>query len=99
MASWDGLGTNPARLPVRVVRAKFQAQSPAVATGESSPNEAELATLKPYSREWTAMLNAINRAADDILRKKLVICQGCLAPEPDDHTGSIAEGGYAPARQ
>ena len=90
LASWDGLGPNPARFHAKVVKAKFQAPSPAAASKEGPPNDAELAALKPYSKEWTAMLNAINRAADDELRKKLVICQGCLPPEPDDHTGTIA---------
>jgi hypothetical protein len=55
--------------------------------------------LKPYSKEWTTMLNAINRAADDELRKRLIICRGCMPPEQEDRTGTIADGGYLPARQ
>ncbi len=44
----------------------------------------------PYSKEWGAALDAINRAADAKLKKKLIICQGCMPPELDDQTGSIA---------
>jgi hypothetical protein len=98
-ASWDGLGPAPKFLQAKVVRVKATAPIQAVATQQSAPSEAELATLKPYSKEWTVMLNAINRAADDELRKKLVICQGCLPLEADDRTGSVADGGYLPARQ
>lgn len=61
-----------------------------------SPREDELSKLKPYSREWHAALDAINRAADDELKKKLIICRGCAAPE--DQTGSLGQkrraGGY-----
>jgi hypothetical protein len=99
LASWDGLGPAPKRFQARAVRVKVQTTSETVASGESSPSEADLAKLKPYSKEWTAMLGAINRAADDELKKKLVICRGCLPSEPDDRTGSIADGGYLPARQ
>jgi hypothetical protein len=97
-ASWDGLGPDPRRLPARVIRAKLQVPSQVAAAGESSPSEAELAALKPYSKEWTAAFNAINRAADDELKRKLVICQGCLPPEPDDRTGTVSDAGYVPAR-
>ena len=38
-------------------------------------------------------------AAADELKRKLVICRGCMPPKPDDETGSIAVGGYIPARQ
>jgi hypothetical protein len=99
LAAWDGLGPAPTRFQAKVVKAKLQRPSQAVGSGETSPSEADLAKLKPYSAEWTAMLVAINRAADDELRKKLVICRDCLPPEGDDRTGSVADGGYLPARQ
>lgn len=99
LASWDGLDPMPKPFHAKAVRVKVQTPSQTVASKERSPGEEELARLKPYSREWVAMLTAINRAADDELRKKLVICRGCLPPEPDDRTGSIADGGYLPARQ
>jgi hypothetical protein len=57
---------------------------------DNSPSEEELAKLKPYSREWGAVRDAIDRADDARLRKKLIICRDCMPPEPDDQTGSIA---------
>jgi hypothetical protein len=63
-----------------------------------SPSEDELSKLSPDSKEWNAALDAINRAADDELRKKLVICIGCAPPAPDDQLSSIwptrADAGY-----
>jgi hypothetical protein len=88
----------PAPKPHHVKRAKAQNSSnPAVTSSKNiSPSEDELSKLKPYSREWHAALDAINRAADDELKRKLVICRGCTAP--DDQTGSLgpkrAAGGY-----
>jgi hypothetical protein len=99
LASWDGLGSPPKFFQTKVVRVKAQAPSQTVASQQSAPSETELAALKPYSKEWTVMLNAINSAADDELRKKLVICRGCLPQEADDRTGSIADEGYLPVRQ
>ena len=96
LAGWDGLGALPRRTHVKRVNVRKTA---AVASKDSSPSEDELSKLKPYSKEWHAALDAINRAADDELKKKLVICRGCLPSEPDDRTGSIADGGYLPARQ
>jgi hypothetical protein len=55
-----------------------------------SPYEAELAALKPYSKEWWSVRDAIDRAAEVKLAKKLIICRDCMPSEPDDQTGSIA---------
>jgi len=76
-----------------VKRIKVRKTSEDVVTRDSSPSEDELSKLKPYSQEWTAVLNGINRAADDKLRRKLIICRGCMPPESDDQTSSIAVGG------
>lgn len=98
LANWDGFGPLPKRNHVK--RLKVRKTSLAVAAPkDSSPSEDELSKLKPYSKEWIGVLNAINRAADDELKRKLVICRGCMPPAPDDRTGSIAVGGYIPARQ
>ncbi len=53
------------------------------------PSEDELSKLDPVSKERRAALDAINGAADDELRKKLVICRGCMQPAPDDQLSSI----------
>ena len=97
LASWDGLGPLPKRNHVKWVKARKT--SDAVASKDSSPSEDELSKLKPYSQEWTAVLDGINRAADDELRRKLIICHGCMPPETDDQTGSIAAGSSLSFRQ
>jgi hypothetical protein len=86
--SWDGLGSLPK--PKNVKRLKVRQTSEAVASEDQSPSEEELAKLRPYSKKWGAALDAINRAADVKLRKALIICRGCMPPEQDDQTGSIA---------
>jgi hypothetical protein len=53
------------------------------------PSEDELSKLDHGSTEWYAALDAINRAADDELRKKLVICRGCAQPATDVQLSSI----------
>lgn len=97
LASWNGLDPLPKRHQVN--RAKMIPKTSAAVSKNSSPSEDELTKLKPYSKEWTAALGAMNRAADDELRKKLVICRECMPPEPDDRTGAITAGGYLPVRR
>jgi len=57
-------------------------------TRDEVPTEADLAKLKPYSKEWGTALEAMNRAADERLSKKLIICRGCLSPADEDRTES-----------
>jgi hypothetical protein len=100
LASWDGLGPYPKRNHVK--RLKIRTTNEAAASEDNSPSEEELSKLRPYSQEWGAALEAINRAADSKLKKKLIICRDCLPREPDDQTGSIAsqnEAGYLPFRR
>lgn len=61
-----------------------------MASGDASPKESELAALKPYSEEWWSVRDAIDRAAEVKLAKKLIICRDCMPSKPDDLTGSIA---------
>jgi hypothetical protein len=97
LANWDGSGPLPKRNHVKPV--KVRKTSDDVVSRDSSPSEDELSRLKPYSQEWTAALDGINRAADDKLRKKLIICRGCMPSETDDLTSSIAVGGSPSFRQ
>jgi hypothetical protein len=97
LANWDGLGPLPKRNHVK--RVKVRKTSEDVVSRDNSPSEDELSKLKPYSQEWTAVLDGMNRAADDRLRRKLIICRGCMPPETDDQTGSIAVGGSPSFRQ
>ena len=93
LTGWDGLGPFPARnlgpFPVRNKPAKTRKQSKAVASDDDSSKEAELATLKPYSEEWWSVRDAIDRAAEVKLSKRLIICRDCMPSTPDDQTGSI----------
>jgi hypothetical protein len=91
LASWDGFGPLPRRNTAKKRAKKIPNTSVAAAAPEdqSFPSEKELTKLRPYSREWGAALDAINRAYDDRLKRKLIICRDCMPPEPDDRTGSI----------
>jgi hypothetical protein len=97
LANWDGLGRLPKRNHVKPVRVRKTSDD--VVSRDSSPGEDELSRLKPYSQEWTAVLDGINRAAEDKLRRKLIICRGCMPSETDDQTSSIAVGGSPSFRQ
>jgi hypothetical protein len=89
LGHWDGLGPLPN--PDHVKRAVVRKTSQTVASKDDhSPSEEELATLRPYSKEWGAVRDAIDRAADARLRKRLIICRNCMPPEQEDQTGSIA---------
>ena len=87
LTSWDKLASHPVRDKVK--SAKAQKKSETIASGDASPNEPELAALKPYSQEWWSVRDAIDRASEAKLAKKLIICRGCM-PKPDDQTGSVA---------
>src|SRR5258708_10846700 len=98
LANWDGLGPPPKRNDVK--RVKVRKTSERVASKDDSPSEeelarseAELAKLKPYSKEWAVALDALNRAVDAKLKKKLIICRNCMPPEQADQTGSITPNG------
>ena len=101
LGSWDGLGPLPKRNTVKKPAKRVPKTSVVVTSEDDSPSEEALSKLKPYSKEWGAVLDAINRAYDDKLKKKLIICRVCMPPE--DQTGSVAEqhaaGGYLPSRQ
>jgi hypothetical protein len=86
LTSWDGLGPFPKRKHVKRVKVRKTSE---VVTEDNSPNEEQLAKLRPYSKEWGEVLDAINRAADAKLKKRLIICRGCMLPESDDRTASI----------
>jgi hypothetical protein len=93
LTSWDGLGSLPKRnhvKRVKVQKTSVAVASKAVASEDNSPTEEDLAKLRPYSKEWGEVFDSINRRYDVELRKKLIICRGCTAPESDDRTGSIA---------
>jgi uncharacterized protein YraI len=87
MAGWDELDPLPKSVDGKTAKVR-KTSEPAV-SDDTSPSEAELAALKPYSKEWWSVRDAIDRAAEMKLAEKLIICRGCLSSEPDDQTGSI----------
>jgi hypothetical protein len=87
IAGWDGLDPYPKRVNGKTAKVR-KTSEPAV-SDDTSPSEAELAALKPYSKEWWSVRDAVDRAADMKLAEKLIICRGCLSSDLDDQTGSI----------
>jgi hypothetical protein len=90
---WDGLGSGPAANNAKSTKVRKttnpQGMDGPTATDEAAPEEPALAGLKPYSAEWWSVRDAIDRAAEAKLAKKLVICRDCIPSKPDDSTGSI----------
>jgi len=82
LASRDGLG-----LPQKENSGTSRETSEPAASDAALPGEAELAALKPYSPQWWSVRDAIDRAEDAQLAKKLIICRGCFPSEHDDGTG------------
>jgi hypothetical protein len=87
--SWDG-GLAPLPKHKSVKRTKVRMTNKETASDDDSRDEAELAALKPYSKEWWSARDVIDRAAEVKLAKKLIICRDCLPKQSDDQTGSIA---------
>ncbi len=88
LTSWDGLGQFPTGDKVRSTKARRESE-PEAASG-AAPEESQLAALQPYSQEWWSVHDAIDRAADARLAKKMVICRDCMPSKPEDQTGSVA---------
>lgn|ERR1700722_5236447 len=68
-------GTLPKSHHVKRARSR-RTRNLAVSSKDTSPSEEELSKLDP-------------EAADDELRKKLVICRGCAEPAPDGQVSAI----------
>ena len=88
LANWDGLGSFPTRDKVKSTKARRESE-PETA-GNVPSEESQLVALQPYSQEWWSVHDAIDRAADVRLAKKMVICRNCMPSKPEDQTGSVA---------
>ena len=81
LVGWDGLGRNP-NLPA-IRRARTKPEKPRLASESEETasaiekKEAELAGLRPYSREWVTLRRDIDAAEDARIAKILMICRGC----------------------
>lgn len=80
------------RAPTRHKARTITARKDPAPHDEKALREAALAKFKPYSQDWWTVQDAIDRAEEADLAKKLVICRGCLSPNVDDETGSILLG-------
>jgi hypothetical protein len=94
LTSWDRLSAVPVRKKIK--SAKARKKNTTMASGsaspgeDTSPKESELDELKPYSPEWWSVRDAIDRASEVKLAKKLIICRDCMSSKADDQTGSVA---------
>jgi hypothetical protein len=91
--SWDR--PDPVRVRNKVKYPKALKKRETVASGsapskeDASPTESELDALKPYSPEWWSVRDAIDRASEVKLAKKLIICRNCMPSTADEQTGSV----------
>ena len=89
MAGWDELDPLPKRVDGKTAKVRKTSEP---VSDDTSPSEAELAALKPYSKEWWSVRDAIDRADEIKLAKKLIICRNCMPSKPDeDLTGSATQ--------
>jgi hypothetical protein len=52
-------------------------------------DEAALAAVPKYSKEWVALYEAMQAKNDAKLARAMIICRGCLPRADGDRTGSI----------
>jgi hypothetical protein len=89
--AWDGLGRDPNE-PARARRTMATKKKPvdtASLTASEPDDEAALAAVPKYSKEWVALYEAIRARDDAKLARALIICRGCLPRVDGDRTGSI----------
>ena len=74
--AWDGAGEDPNQPRSGAPRAKAAAPTPPLRAQRSQ------AGLQPYSKEWWQAQDGIEAEQDAKVTRSLVICQGCLRPQP-----------------
>jgi hypothetical protein len=72
--AWDGAGKDPNHP---------RAASEPTRTDRSERNRSQ-AGLQPHSKEWSQAQDGIEAEQDASVNRSLVICQGCLQPQPED---------------
>ena len=80
--AWDGAGEDPNQ-PRSASRA-----TRAAAASERNRSQAGLA---PYSKEWWQAQDGIEAEQDARVNRSLVICQGCLRPQPQPEDSRLAK--------
>lgn len=85
--AWDGLGDDPNE-PARAHRMKTVKKTTDAASSLSD-DEAALAAVPKYSKEWVVLYEAMRARDDAKLNRALIICRGCFPLADGDRTGSI----------
>jgi hypothetical protein len=78
--AWDGAGEDPNQ----------QRSAPARTAARSERNRSQ-AGLQPYSKEWWQAQDGIEAEQDARVNRSLVICQGCLRPQPQAEDARLAK--------
>jgi hypothetical protein len=88
--AWDGLGRDPNE-PARARRTVATRKPTDAASLLVSvlDDEAALAAVPKYSKEWVALYEAMQAKNDAKLARAMIICRGCLPRADGDRTGSI----------
>lgn len=81
--AWDGAGEDPNQPRSGAPRATR-------ADAGSERNRSQ-AGLQPYSKEWWQAQDGIEAKQDAKVTRSLVICQGCLRPQPQSEDSRLAK--------
>ncbi|MDA9543389.1 MULTISPECIES: hypothetical protein [unclassified Bradyrhizobium] len=79
--AWDGAGEDPNR--------PRAASQPTRTAGRAARNRSQ-AEAQPHSREWW-QADGIEAEQDARVNRSLVICQGCLRPQPQAEDSRLAK--------
>jgi hypothetical protein len=85
--AWDGLGRDPNR-PARS-RRTIATKKPTDAASSTPDDEAVLAAVPKYSKEWVALYEAMQARDEARLARALIICHGCFPLADGEPIGSI----------
>lgn len=80
--AWDGAGEDPNQP---------RAASGPTRTVSGSERSRSRAGLAPYSKEWWQAQDGIEAERDARVNRSLVICQGCLHPQPQPEDSRLAK--------
>jgi hypothetical protein len=77
--AWDGLGQDPdeAPAPARQKIATKKHTDPASAMASMRDDDAALAAVPKYSKEWVALHATLEAKEDAKLTRDMIICRGC----------------------
>ncbi|MDR3487637.1 MAG: hypothetical protein P4M05_22385 [Bradyrhizobium sp.] len=78
--AWDGLGPDPSEpAPVQAHRrsATKKQTDPASSMASMRDDDAALAAVPKYSKEWVARYDALQAKDDAKLAHDMIICRGC----------------------